>query len=112
MYRERQFSSYGARLGAKRQPQRFPARSCLVLCGRAAAGRDDTAALRVRMRIALWPANDLADGDCALTGNGFAGFLVDWGFVSAQQRIVRLSPPCRSSSLNRPQLQCQAPACR
>ena len=35
MYRERQFPSYGARLCAKRQPQRFPARSCLVLarCG-------------------------------------------------------------------------------
>jgi len=84
MYRERQFLSYGARLCRPDQPQRFPARSCLVLCGRAAAGRDDTAALRVRMRIALWPANDLADGDCALTRNGFAGFRVDWGFFSAQ----------------------------
>ena len=26
----------------------------LALCGRAAAGRDDTAALRVKMRIAVW----------------------------------------------------------
>ena len=34
------------------QPQRVNTRNSLVLCGSAAAGRDDTAALQVKMRIA------------------------------------------------------------
>jgi len=34
------------------QPQRVDTRNSLVLCERAAVGRDDTAALRAKMRIA------------------------------------------------------------
>ena len=48
-----QFSLCGARLCRPDQPQRLESGECLVLCGRAAAGRDDTAALRVTMRIAV-----------------------------------------------------------
>jgi hypothetical protein len=48
-----QFSFCGARLCAKHQPQRVDMPNRLVLCGRAAAGRDDTAALLVKMRIAV-----------------------------------------------------------
>ncbi len=47
-----QFSLCGARLCAKHQPQRVGKQKRLVLCGRAAAGRDDTAALRGKMRTA------------------------------------------------------------
>jgi hypothetical protein len=50
--RRQQVSFCGARLCAKHQPQRVDARERLVLRGHAAVGRDDTAALRVKMRIA------------------------------------------------------------
>jgi hypothetical protein len=48
----KQFSFCGARLCAKHQPQRVDMQNRLVLCGRAAAGRDDTAALLVKIRTA------------------------------------------------------------
>ena len=50
--RGQQFSFCGARLCAKHQPQRVETQNRLMVCGRAAAGRDNTAALRVKMRIA------------------------------------------------------------
>ncbi len=42
----------GERGCGEAQPQRENARNNLVSCGEAAAGRNDTAALRVKMRIA------------------------------------------------------------
>ena len=47
-----QFAFWGARLCAKHQPQRVDTQNRSLVRGRAAAGRDDTAALRGKMSIA------------------------------------------------------------
>ena len=71
----------GARLCAKHQPQRVDKQNRLMLCGRAAAGRDDTAALRGKIRIAelllVFPACNqvLRDGliENPILNDGFLG---------------------------------------
>jgi hypothetical protein len=45
----RQFSFCEVRLRAKRQPQHARTSNRLALCGQAAAGRDDTTGVRVKM---------------------------------------------------------------